>query len=147
MGLGRWLHTRELKKDLRVIVGLDLEAKAEVKESVSHVIGLIHTRLHVPLHEILESTNYHVIENEGWGKAPLIINKNLRIPLLHQIKAGDESAASMYLAVSVILHSVRAIMDYEFNRNTKLLFWCQRLWHEIYPDEPDYIPRRFRSRA
>ena len=147
MGIGRFIHERDLKRDLKKIELFSSEAKNELKTAVHHAEGFIEIKLKIPVNEILESKNYHVVENKGWGKAPMLINTHLRIPLLKQMHAGDNSSTSMYFGVSIILHSIRAILDFEFNQNKKLLFWCQKLWYEFSEDDIENIPPRFRGDA
>ena len=147
MGLSRWIQERDLKKDLKIIEGFDVQAKAELKDAVNNAMSLIRIRLGIPVSDILESTNFHVVANKDWGEAPLIINTRLRVPLMEQMNAGDPSAFLMYFGVSVVLHSVRAIMDYELNQNKRCMFWCQRLWYEFSSGDIENIPSRFRGDA
>jgi len=147
MGIGRFLQERDLKKDLEKIEQFSADVKEELKTAVHHAEGFIELKLKIPVSEILESENYHIVENVGWGKAPMLINTQLRIPLMRKMHQGDPASTSMYFGVSIILHSIRAIMDYEYNQNKKLLFWCQKLWYEFSSDDIENIPTRFRGSA
>jgi hypothetical protein len=147
MGIGRFLQERDLKKDLKKIEQFPDDAKQELKTAVHHAEGFIEIKLKIPVSEILESENFHVVENVGWGKTPMLINTQIRIPLMRKMHQGDPSSISMYFGVSIILHSIRAIMDYEYNQNKKLLFWCQKLWYEFSADDISNIPPRFRGSA
>lgn len=146
-GISRWFQERELRSDLKAIENFDAETKAALKEAVNYMMGMIRVKLHISIYEIMDSQSYHIVKNADWGKAPWLINTNLRIPFLKQIKAGDTLAVPMYFGVSVVLHSVRAIIDYEFNQNKKLLFWCQKMWYEFSSDDIENIPPRFRAKS
>lgn len=145
MGLTRWLQCREVRYDLRIIRQLDQEARSALCDEVYNAMARIAIECRIAVDEILFSESYHPIENGHWAQAAVLINTRYRLPLIWRAKQGDDVAMLMQLAAGVILHSVRAIMDFEMNNRTEILMYTKSIWYYLANGNFDLIPPRFQS--
>jgi len=143
MGLSRWFAVSELKDDIRAIEMAPENIKPQISNYVSLALMEISREVDVDILDILNSDSFNVVTNSDWAPAAAAINAKVRIPLLKQFKAGDDSVLPLYIGVSVLFHSVRAVVDYELRGNRKLILWCQKLWLTFADPELDEIPSRF----
>jgi len=139
MGIGRWLHCRAVNDDIKTIQDMP----EREREALFYAIQIMVTRMkiehHIHVGEIIESEKFNIVNNASWLSVPLKISRSILIPMAAKY---DKNTAMNYLAVSVILHSVRAVVDYEFNSNKKLTLWCQKMWSLVAPRK-ELIPKRF----
>lgn len=143
MGISRWIQKKDLKKDIKIIETFPDEIFPELARIVYRAGGSLQMELQCPIEEILESEKFNVANNSDWASVPIKISNEVRVPLENRVKTGDADAMPMYVGVSVILHSIRAILDYELTGNKDLLFLCQNLWKLVSNGDPEVIPKRF----
>jgi hypothetical protein len=145
MGLGRWIKIHEVKKDLNAIKHLSPGAHEAIYAALQKVMVQLWVNFHIPASEILSAESFHVVENASWANAPFTISTKYRLPLAERAKAGDETARDMHLAAGLVLHSVRAILDFELRNNKELMLYCQTMWYELADGDFEKIPPRFQK--
>ena len=111
MGIFHWMQNNELKKDQQTIIKMD-DAKIDIlrdqiEEELMHM-----SAIGVYPDEILESDSFNIADNSHWANCAINISSTIRVPLT----ADQSDYGNMrYLAVSIILHSVRAVINYELH--------------------------------
>lgn len=143
MGLARWIQCREVRNDLKVIRQLDQHEKSALLNEVHKAMVRIALECRIAVDEILFSKSYHPVEDAHWGLAPLVINTQYRLPLIKKAKQNDDVAMFMQLAAGVVLHSIRAIVDFELNNKTNLLVYTKSIWYYLANGDFEQIPPRF----
>lgn len=143
--ISRWIQKRELEKDLRIIKDLPSEARALVYEQTLQAVARIEMEYKTPVVDILQSSSFHPIEDSGWATTAITINQNYRLPLMGIAKEGNDLAALQWLSYGVLLHSVRAVIDYEFRGSKDMLYYCCSMWYYLADGKMEMIPKRFRK--
>jgi hypothetical protein len=129
--------------DLKLIEDTEPAIREMIVSTIPNIAVLLEADLDIDAMEIIESESFHIVNNREWVNAPMKINMLRRIPLKKRLLSGDDSVFLEYISVSVLLHSMRAIIDLEINGNKKLLLYCQRLWRDLAGDNSRNIPKRF----
>jgi len=145
MGIARWVQGSEIKDTIKILDELPSREMDTIFFYVSIMGQKMETELGVDVMEILDSENFNMAENSGWVLVPAQISTGMHVGLTKRYyKDRDMSAFPDYIGTSIILHSVRAVIDSECNGNKKLLFLCQTMWYILAQGEKDLIPNRFK---
>jgi hypothetical protein len=146
MGIGRCIKIRELKHDLNAIKQLSPDGRKVLKGAFQKTMVQLWCEYRIPVSEILSAESFHVVEDAHWAQAAFTISSKYRILLRERAQAGDDAAKDMLLATGVILHSIRAILDFELNSRNDLMLYCQTLWYELADGDFEQIPPRFKKK-
>ncbi len=145
MGIARWVQGSEIKDTIKILDELPSREMDTIFYYVTKMGHKMETELGVDVMEILDSENFNMAENSDWGLVPAQISTGMHVGLTKRyFKDRDTSAFPDYIGTSIILHSIRAVIDLEFNGNKKLLFLCQTMWYILAQGEKDLIPNRFK---
>ena len=145
MGIGRWVQGSEIKDTIKILDELPSREMDTIFYYVTIMGHKMETELGVDVMEILDSENFNMAENSGWVLVPAQISTGMHVGLTKRyINDRDSSAFYDYIGTSIILHSVRAVIDLECNGNKKLLFLCQTMWYILAQGNKDEIPNRFK---
>ena len=140
MGIFHWMQNNELKKDQQTIIKMD-DAEIDIlRDQIEEELGHMSV-IGVNPDEILESDSFNIADNSHWANCAITISSTIRVPL-----AVDQSdfGNMRYLAVSIILHSVRAVINYELHNKKTMLIRCQDVWNRLAKGNKELIPKRFR---
>ena len=140
MGLAHWMQNKEVKKDQKTINNMD-DSSIEALRSIIKEESASMSVLGVNIDEILESDSYNIVDNQHWGNWAIIISSQVRVPL---VMDQSEYGKMRYLAVSIILDSVRAVIQYEQFNKKEMLIRCQQIWDRIAQGDKEQIPKRFK---
>ena len=145
MGIGRWVQGSEIKDTIKILDELPSRDMQMILLYVFRMEEKIKAEFGVDVMEILDSENFNMAENSGWVLVPAQISTGIHVGLTKRYyKDRDMSAFPDYIGTSIILHSVRAVIDSECNGNKKLLFLCQTMWYILAQGNKDEIPNRFK---
>ena len=145
MGIFRWVQGSEIKDTIKILGELPSRDMQMILLYVFRMEEKIKAEFGVDVMEILDSENFNMAENSDWVLVPAQISTGMHVGLTKRYyKDRDMSAFPDYIGTSIILHSVRAVIDLEFNGNKKLLFLCQTMWYILAQGEKDLIPNRFK---
>ena len=145
MGLGRWVQASEIKDTIKILDDIPSSSVSGFLYYVAKMEQKINIEFGIDVWEILESENFNMAENSDWILVPAQISTGMHVGLTKRyIVEKDSSAFYDYIGTSIILHSVRAVVDSECNGNKKLLHLCQTMWYILAQGEKDEIPHRFR---
>ena len=145
MGLGRWVQASEIKDTIKILDELPSRDMQMILLYVFRMEEKIKAEFGVDVMEILESENFNMAENSDWVLVPAQISTGMHVGLTKRyVNDRDSSAFYDYIGTSIILHSVRAVIDSECNGNKKLLFLCQTMWYILAQGNKDEIPNRFK---
>ena len=145
MGIFRWVQASETKDIIKILDELPSRDMQMILLYVFRMEEKIKSEFGVDVMEILDSENFNMAENSDWGLVPAQISTGMHVGLTKRyFKDRDTSAFPDYIGTSIILHSIRAVIDLEFNGNKKLLFLCQTMWYILAQGEKDLIPNRFK---
>ena len=134
MGIGRWLQVRDARKTYNELARLPDDALKTLPALVISATGKVMVDHNLSVPDILESESFNMADDGWWLDIPVLLNTQYRIPYLKAGYSGSGQALAMGYAYSIATHSVRAVVDYEYSGNKKLLFWCQKIWRLIDPD-------------
>ena len=145
MGIARWVQGSEIKDTIKILDELPSREMDTIFYYVTIMGHKMETELGVDVMGILDSENFNMAENSSWVLVPAQISTGMHVGLTKRYyKDRDMSAFPDYIGTSIILHSVRAVIDSECNGNKKLLFLCQTMWYILAQGEKDLIPNRFK---
>ena len=126
MGIGRWLHKKDVRETIAQLEKLDQEACSDfLPQEFERYIEEIRAAWEVDIGEIMESSSFHIVNDMKWTSVPLQMNSQIRVPLQAKLEAGDVNVAPSFLAICMLLHSVRDVLDQELNGNKDLTFQCR----------------------
>jgi len=146
MGFGRWIKIREIKRDLNAIKQLSPDGREAIYGALQKTMVKLWCEFRIPVSEMLSAESFHIVEDAHWAQAAYTISSKYRILLAERARAGDDTAKDLLLASGVILHSIRAILDFELCNRKELMLYCQSMWYYLADGDFEQIPPRFQKK-